>query len=256
MVAQLLHGCGLFLGDDLVPAQRSNRYGHFEDWDVVRLHDGILLDNGYRWEVARPFLPVIGASRWRELQHLVAQRQLEHAVWGFKDPRVCLFLEIWRYLLPNARFLIVFRNFADSSYSLERRAADELFAERGPVEQHRRFWEEPDLAVRIWLAHNEPLVRFAHRHPHLTFTVSDERVRAGLPLARLLNDRWGLGLDETAGFEGLDPQASSERPGRQPVSDPRLPERLESTLDDLLELERITLSGTGSPESSEVPVAG
>jgi hypothetical protein len=240
VTAQLLHQSGLFLGDDLDPPSSSNPYGHFEDREFLALQNAILLDNGTTWQVTRRFLPVISPARWTQLRELVARREEEHPVWGWKEPRTCLFLEIWKHILPDAKCLGVFRNFADSSYSLERRAASELFRGVRDPRVHLRFWREPDLAVRIWLAYNEALLSFARRHPRDVLVVSFESLRGGLPLVQLVEERWGLGLTDRSFSEGFDQQVTSERPGRQPLSDPTLAERLHATLGELKALEEKT----------------
>ena len=46
LVTEILSRAGLFVGDDLIGANPSNPYGHFEDREVVRLHDRLLADVG------------------------------------------------------------------------------------------------------------------------------------------------------------------------------------------------------------------
>ena len=113
--AQLLHRAGLFLGDELLEALPSNPYGHFEDNEVVALHHQILADNDMTWLVDEPFVPVVDERRWQQMRQLVECRNTEHRLWGFKDPRACLFLALWKYLLPNAKVLLVYRHFSGST---------------------------------------------------------------------------------------------------------------------------------------------
>src|SRR5215204_5245116 len=89
--AQILHRAGLFLGDELLEALPSNPYGHFEDKEIKRLHEGIFADNERGWIIDEPFLPMIGQRRWQQMQALIERRNSEHSLWGFKDPRACLF---------------------------------------------------------------------------------------------------------------------------------------------------------------------
>jgi hypothetical protein len=51
---------------------------------------------------------------------LVADRS-QHAVWGWKDPRTSLFLPFWDQLVPDGRFLFVFRHPIEVLLSLLRR---------------------------------------------------------------------------------------------------------------------------------------
>ncbi len=238
--AQLLHRAGLFLGYELLEALPSNPYGHFEDREVVTLHNQILADNEQTWMVGEPFLPVVNDGRWQKMQQIAERRNVEHELWGFKDPRACLFLMLWKYLLPDARVLIVYRHFSASTHSLGQRHSSDLFEHRGNDLVHRRLWREPDLALRMWLVHNNALLAFARAYPEDTMTVSLDMVRDGFPLVWALNRRWGLGLGEVPTAEVFDPGLTAGRRGKQPVSDRRLIGRVNATWRALEGLSRRT----------------
>ncbi len=241
LVCQLLHRAGLFLGYDLLKSAFSNLHGHFEDTEVLNLHQQILDDNGQTWLVSEPFLPVVTQSHWQRMGQLIQRRNTEHDLWGFKDPRVCLFMMIWKYLLPNARVLLVYRHFSDTTYSLGRRQSTELFSNpTGPQRMYRRFWEEPDLALRMWLTHNEALLTFARAYPEDTLAVSLDMVRSEFPVIRAINQRWGLGLNEVSASEVFDPTVTDRRPGKQPISDRRLIHRVDATWQALEQLSQQT----------------
>jgi hypothetical protein len=241
LVCQLLHRAGLFLGYDLMGASFSNPHGHFEDIEIFSLHEQILADNGQTWMVGEPFLPVIAEPHWRRMERIIRRRDAEHNLWGFKDPRVCLFMMVWKHLLPNARVLLIYRHFSDTTYSLGRRQSAELFAKpTGPERIYRRFWEEPDLALRMWLTHNEALLTFARTHPGDTLAVSLDLVQNGFPVIRAVNQRWGLGLTEVPTSEVFDPTVTERRPGRQPLSDRRLIDRVDATWEALERLREQT----------------
>ena len=246
--AQILHRAGLFVGYELLEAMPSNPYGHFEDKEVVDLHQDVLADNGLNWQVTETFLPVVGEPRWRRMRGMIERRNAEHAVWGFKDPRVCVFMMPWKYLMPDAKVLLVYRHFSESTYSLGRRHSADLLMNRGNPRAHRRFWEEPDVALRMWLVHNEALVSFARAHPQDTLTVSLESIRNGFPLVRAVNERWDLKLDDVSTAEVYDPSISSRRARRQPVCDRRLIGR---TLDVWNALEDLAAEDAGATREKE-----
>jgi hypothetical protein len=234
--AQLLHRAGLFLGDELLEALPSNPYGHFEDEEVVALHHQILADNDMTWLVDEPFVPVVDERRWQQMRQLVECRNIEHRLWGFKDPRACLFLALWKYLLPNAKVLLVYRHFSGSTYSLARRHSALLFSGTISGFLHRRFWEEPDLALRMWLTYNKALLAFARANPDDTMAVSMNMIRDGFPLVWAIERRWNLGLEDVSVGEVFNPAASVERPRRQPVAYRRLMGEVERAWQDLEEL--------------------
>ena len=115
LVCQLLHRAGLFLGYNLLGPAFSNLYGHLEDTEIFNLHQQILADNGQTWLVSEPFLPFITEYHWQRLGQIVERRNAEHNLWGFKDPRVCLFMMLWKHLLPNVKVLLIYRHFSDST---------------------------------------------------------------------------------------------------------------------------------------------
>jgi len=240
LLAQLLHRAGLFVGDDLIGADPTNPYGHFEDREFVRLHEAVLADNGCTWHVDRPLLPYLAADRWGHMTHLVEKRALKHTRWGFKDPRSCFFLHAWKHLIPDLKTVVVYRHWADSAYSLERRHAHEMLERKGPAELHRLFWERPDHALRMWVEHNRALVRYARTYPDDTLVVAVAALGQGLPIIDMVNAAWDVGLERFPTWEVFDSDALGRRPGRQPVTRTDTVAALEKTWDELDKLAELT----------------
>ena len=211
------------MGYELLEALPSNPYGHFEDREMVNFHGQLLADNEQTWMVGEPLLPVIGPKRWQRMRAMIERRSFEHKLWGFKDPRACLFLPAWKYLLPDAKVLVVYRHFSASTRSLGQRHSGDLFQRRGSELVHRRLWEEPDLALKMWLVHNRALLAFARAYPGNTLAVSVDMIRDGFPLVWALNRRWRLDLEDVPTGEVFDPGVTARRAfDKQPVSDRRL----------------------------------
>lgn len=218
LVGQILNRAGLFLGYEMLGAHRTNPHGHFEDREVVSLHDDILVDNGLTWQVSDQPFPAVGDSHRERMQDFIDRRESDHEAWGFKDPRACLFVDQWKELLPGVRVLIVYRNFAEATRSLHRRHGGSLARGVGRTEYHRRFWEERDLALRMWLVHNKALLDFARAHPEDVLAVSFDMLQQGFPLIRTLNQRWGLSLECVETSDVFDSGVAGEG-DKQPVAD-------------------------------------
>lgn len=201
--ARLLYQGGVHMGDDLVGARLSNPFGHYEDAAVVRLHEALLADHGRTWQVDEELTPAVSPARRDELRAFAAARREGHRLWGFKDPRACLFLAVWKELLPAVRVVVVFRHYAEAVASLHRREA--RLAGEEPWGLHRRFFEVPGLALRMWLVHNRALLSFADAHPGDVLAASFDALRAGMPLLGVMKDRWGLGLRTVPTFEAVQP---------------------------------------------------
>ena len=57
----------------------------------------------------------------RQMADLVARRDAEHELWGWKDPRTCLTLEKWAPLLSDPYYLECYRSVGSVCKSLLRR---------------------------------------------------------------------------------------------------------------------------------------
>jgi hypothetical protein len=147
---------------------------------------------------------------------------------------------VWKYLLPDMKVLIVYRHFADSTYSLAQRHSSDLILGRGQGVMHRPFFTEPDLALRMWLVHNEYLLLFARLYPEDTLTVSLDMLQDGFPLAREIERRWSLGLRDVPVGEVYDASVTFRRPGKQPVADGALIPRVMQAWEALEGLARET----------------
>jgi hypothetical protein len=112
-----------------------------------------------------------------------------------------------------------------------------MFQNHGPAEAHLEFFTKPDLALRMWVGHNRPLLSFAERYPDDVLVVSAEALRAGVPLVDWIRNRWSMELEPTSTLSVFDPSAMQKRPGRQPVFDGELMEVAVDTLNRLQELE-------------------
>lgn len=181
--ASLLQSAGLVLGERLLGADPTNPRGHFEDRDFLELHQAVLRDRGFADTgfVTGQAVEPTAAFRARATD-LVAARRAHGRPWGWKDPRTVLLLDAWRELLPEARYLIIFRPPWEVVDSLYRRG-DPAFA------------ADPRLALEVWRHFNTLLRDFARRHPELTVVREVSQI-AGEPgeLIDTLRRRFGLAL--------------------------------------------------------------
>lgn len=152
LAASLVAGAGIDVGRRLMAASRGNERGHYEDLDFYEFHARALRAHGAG---AEGFACVDGLAVPTSLrpaaEALVEAKSQAGVPWGWKDPRTCLFLDFWGDLLPDARFLFVFRSPWEVMDSLFRRG-DEVFA------------ANPAHAARVWLDYNRRIVDFLRRH--------------------------------------------------------------------------------------------
>ncbi|MBE9143956.1 sulfotransferase [Planktothrix mougeotii] len=153
LTASILQSAGVHIGRNLLGADHVNIKGHFENIDFYHLHMNILDSQGASsagWtlqdnlEIKEEFV-----DRAKEL---IEQNALS-AVWGWKEPRTTLFLEFWAKLLPEAKFLLIFRSPWEVADSLYRRQ-DEIFQ------------TQPELAIKYWQHYNQKILNFYNQEQH------------------------------------------------------------------------------------------
>ncbi len=152
LVSSLLQAAGVHVGENLIAANVANPRGYFEDVDFYEYHEHLLHARGqsflYAEGQAGTFEPT--PEELQQAVQLIAGR-MQHRIWGWKDPRTALFLDFWRQLLPQARFVFVYRHPLDVLLSLLRRG---------------EFDEHPNLSagVRAWCDYNQRIVEFYDQH--------------------------------------------------------------------------------------------
>jgi len=194
--ANYLSNAGLNMGRELIGGSISNQQGHFEDVDVVRLHDEQLVENNTTWQFHDE---VLLDSDSTFLDEYVDIRTKESNVWGLKDPRACLFLPQWdRALEGNGHFLFLIRHWSSCVESLLNRHSREIAFNlpnftKNPSDIN--FWAQPDLAARMWLSYNQRLLSFIKKNPKCTITITQRALMEGAPIIEEINNKFGFNLD-------------------------------------------------------------
>jgi hypothetical protein len=233
--ARLLHRGGVFLGDRLIGARASNPFGHFEDLEIVGLHDRLLGRHGMTWQTDRAG-PVDAGEDGRAAMAEIAAGRGPHGAWGFKDPRACFFLDDWWRAVPGAKVIGAVRHPAGATASLmrrERRLAGSLGG------SHTGFVADPELPLRMWITANRLLVEAARRKPEAVLLVSFSRLRAGAPLLAEIAGRWGVAVRPLPTAAGVEP-AFPTGPPRTLRADPALAGEAAAVWDGVMELEQET----------------
>jgi len=109
-VAGVLHHLGVFMGNDLLPANEHNPKGYFEDRKFMEMHDRLIGD----WRDPRL---VLDDGLLDKYAALIEKHVAGHEVWGLKDPRLCFalpaFFKAWDGLgrsRDNLRLVRVYRD--------------------------------------------------------------------------------------------------------------------------------------------------
>jgi len=184
LVASLFERAGIYLGARLLAPQADNPFGFFEDVEFVSFHEAALRARGQNILVPRAFILTPDAIEEQRARELIAARAA-YALWGWKDPRTSLALDFWNALIPDARFLFVYRHPFDVILSLARR--DEVVG--------FDFFN----ALDAWRAYNEPILKFARAHPDTTLLCNTYALLEQIELfQRALAQKFSLALELTA----------------------------------------------------------
>lgn len=147
LTTSLLQSAGLHIGRNLLGSERGNEKGHFENIDFLKLHEAILRSQGISHEGWTLQENISVEEQFVAQAKEIVTKNAVSSIWGWKEPRTTLFLEFWADLLPEANFLLVYRNPWDVVDSLYRRS-------------DQTFQQEPELAVKFWLHYNQKIINF------------------------------------------------------------------------------------------------
>jgi len=119
LVTQWLRQCGLFIGERPVGPDQASAVGQVEDPDFLRMHERLLKKRNYSTTglIDKPIRPLT-CEEIDELRTLIESRNREHAEWGWKDHRTCLFLDTYERILPFAFYLVIVRDYTATINSM------------------------------------------------------------------------------------------------------------------------------------------
>lgn len=200
LTARWLQASDLHIGERLLTSKftHANPDGnHFEDLDFLALHKAILRDNNLSSDgfVTTETLD-ISARRVQQARDLIAARA-SLPQWGWKDPRTCLFLDMWCDLLPDAKLLVAYRPYANVIDSLLRRKINHPSPLRRAVYRVRFAPLEKTIAhyVAVWDRYNRDVLAAVARQPEAALVVNISDVTGRFAdIAEFLNTQWGFQL--------------------------------------------------------------
>lgn len=197
LASRYLAACGLNLGESLIGSRPSNPDGHYEHAPLVSLHDQLLQARRCSMYQA----PDPGDCEWNSAEQSRALAVIEalhkNGIQAVKDPRTTLFLKQWAELMPNACFVLLWREASEVCDSLRR---------RGDARLHKRLPFGPQLralgfdtfayrrAIEMWCAYNERILQYAEQAPERLLVLS---VRSLTDQPEFITDtlmRWGFDI--------------------------------------------------------------
>jgi hypothetical protein len=212
LISHWLAKCGLQLGEKQLGPGLGNADGHFEDVEFLKIHEEVLANNN---------LPASGLTdvqvdsfsiyEKEKLKGIIKIKQQLYDQWGWKDPRTCLFLDVYQELLPDACYLIILRDYQSVVSSLLRREfkqTDEKHMARKYLsrlwwkkfQRHNRLNEYYNARsaefLKIWIAYNQDILKCIKKLNSGSFMVINYSMlnKADTQLFSFLKNSWNFSL--------------------------------------------------------------
>lgn len=121
LLAGVLHKLGVSMEQEKPKPYWSNPFGHFEDRRFIKLNDSILQAAGGSWDCPpeRDCILSQNTNFKNEIETLI--KKSASSIWGWKDPRTCLTIDLFMPYLINPYFIVCRRNPDMVAKSLNRR---------------------------------------------------------------------------------------------------------------------------------------
>jgi hypothetical protein len=175
LISHWLTKCGLQLGERQLGPGSGNVDGHFEDIEFLKMHEEVLADNNLPTSGLTD-APIDGFSVYEKakLKGIIKVKQQLYDQWGWKDPRTCLFLDVYQELLPEACYLVILREYQSVVSSLLRREFKWLekkyttskYISRLVWQKLRRARKQQEYYqanaaefLKVWIAYNQDILK-------------------------------------------------------------------------------------------------
>jgi len=178
--ANWLKQCGFYFGPDLVGAAIGNVEGHFEDREILALHEAILHRNRCNYRLDRPVQLKFTEKHRSEAIRISLNRQ-QKTNWAWKEPRSCLMMELWKTVLPNYQCLVVYRDFRQVVDSLMRRKLKTVPLRKSGLERsfqrirYQLFRQRAaNRFLRVWIEYNRRILAELKTMPPESYLLVNE----------------------------------------------------------------------------------
>jgi hypothetical protein len=212
LITNWLHRCGLQVGENLVEAGKGNVEGHFEDVEFLKMHEEILTSNDfpstgyvYHQEID------ISAYHLEKLKSILKVKNQRYRQWGWKEPRTCLFLNLYRELLPQSKYLVIVRDYPSVVNSMLKRDFG-LFEGRYLIRRkfQRMVWtylrrkrrlqkfyrDNAESYLKVWIEYNEHILGILQELPAEDYVVVNYSLleKCDKQVFSFLTDTWKFAL--------------------------------------------------------------
>lgn len=200
------------MGEQLAHADGGNPEGHFEDIEFLKMHEEILGNHNLpRTGITDAQLGDLTIYEKEKVKSIIKVKQQLYDQWGWKDPRTCLFLDLYKELLPDARYLVIMRDYQSVVSSLLRREfkhVDKKYMSRKFISRlvwlkfrkHRRqqafYHRYAQEFLTVWIAYNQDILNYIKKLNRDSFLVANYTmlIKEDAKVFSYLKDKWDFSM--------------------------------------------------------------
>lgn len=191
LIGKAIQNAGLFIGNDLMEATQSNKEGYFEDKDIIDFEDRIFKSDQKTWYFFSPNQLDslnISDSFYQEGEDLLKKKFGQHQAFGWKSPRTTILLSFWKKIIPDAKYLMVFRHPGLVAQSLVKRGDMWKFTKIRPYKYVK--------ALNIWYTYNLAMIDFYQKNKDNCIIIESPNILGNQDQIQQLNykiiDKWKI----------------------------------------------------------------
>lgn len=224
---RLLSNSNLNLGEHLLGAALDNKYGYFEDERVVNYHVKSIKKGSFGPLMANNKIYI--KADLKEAARIYKTLLIEK-VEAIKDPRLCLFLDVWdKVSNKEANYIFIFRNPNEVINSLLRRKTDRI------------LYIFPWFAPISWLRYNRGILNFVQNHKDrdYIFIDNDRLIKDPNSIIKLLEKKHQLKFKKESFEKAFDSSLLNKGSVKSKI-DYLMPKSLKKSINDVYsELKRL-----------------
>jgi hypothetical protein len=190
----------------------GNKGDHFEDLDFHDIQDKIFVQRKIPYGGIEKIKPLeLTEYDILKLNFLIEIKNEMNHIWGFKEPRTCLFLEYYNQLIAQAKYYVIYRHYTKVVDSLIRRDIKILIKKHTSSGQYQRckFYLNKDKLIhqinnkanvylKTWNIYNKKILNHLDKVSSDNFIINDiENVNSSCVLSYLNQWQFNLNNKET-----------------------------------------------------------
>lgn len=180
-----MHNMGISMGEHMLGSNINNQKGHFEDLSLLNFHIEIAKNEGiHNWKVYSKIELLDRQTFNHQAKNLISNRDQINQQWGWKEPRMVLYLDYWKPLLKEASYIILYRHYSEVAASLVSREIRNFLSKIkiDPSKKTLRFLQSvfnkrSHNYIKLWKHYNRELLAFYDQNVEFSAVFDFDQIR-------------------------------------------------------------------------------